>query len=103
MRALENGRFMVRATNTGISAIIDDRGRLIATVPSFVRAGVAAEVWPLQGLTPYAIVRNWLAIGLALAMIVAGLLIGMLRLGRKDSDGEQAPPVPSPRLRRMPS
>ena len=40
MRALENGRFLVRATNTGISAIIDERGRVIATVPSFVRGGV---------------------------------------------------------------
>jgi apolipoprotein N-acyltransferase len=86
MRALENGRFMVRATNTGISAIIDDRGRVIAAVPSFVRGGVAAEVRPLQGLTPYAIVRHWLAIGLALAIVVAGLFAGMLRPAFRDGE-----------------
>lgn len=76
MRSLETGRFMVRATNTGISAIIDDRGRVIATVPSFARGGVSAQVQPRQGATPYVIARNWLAIGLALAMVVAGLLWG---------------------------
>ena len=80
MRALETGRFLVRATNTGISAIIDDRGRLAASLPSFVRGGVGAEVQPRQGSTPFVRVGNWLAIGLALAFVGAGW-----RLSRRSS------------------
>lgn len=83
MRALENGRFLLRATNTGISAVIDEKGRLIATLGSFVRGGVSAEVQPRAGTTPFVLVRNWLAIGLASAMVVAGVLVG--RLTRQDN------------------
>ena len=54
MRALEVGRFMARATNTGVSAIIDDRGRLIAQGPQFKDDVIRGEVQPRRGLTPYA-------------------------------------------------
>ncbi|NEX19840.1 apolipoprotein N-acyltransferase [Thiorhodococcus mannitoliphagus] len=76
MRALENGRYLARATNTGVSAIIDDKGALIKTLPSFVRGSATAEIEPRQGLTPYAAVGNWAAIGIALAMVVAGVAFG---------------------------
>ena len=39
MRALENGRALIRATNNGVTALIDHRGRLQATLPQF-EAGV---------------------------------------------------------------
>jgi apolipoprotein N-acyltransferase len=68
MRALESGRYLLRATNTGISAIIDHRGQPITTLPSFVSGGVTAEIQPRQGSTPFAILGNWPAIGLALLM-----------------------------------
>jgi apolipoprotein N-acyltransferase len=76
MRALEGGRYMVRATNTGISAIIDWRGRVVGRVPSFVRGAFSAPVQPRSGATPYVRLRNWLPIGLALGLVAAGLLIG---------------------------
>lgn len=72
MRALETGRFMVRATNTGISAIIDAHGRVIARLPAFVRGGVAATVQPHRGATPYVRLHQWPVLGLALMMIVVG-------------------------------
>lgn len=75
MRALETGRDLVRATNTGISAIIDWRGRVIGEVPPFVRGAYSAAVQPRSGATPFVWVGNWLAIGLALAMVGAALLI----------------------------
>jgi apolipoprotein N-acyltransferase len=59
-RALETGRFLLRATNTGISAIIDERGRVIAEVPTFVRGGATATVQPRQGATPFVRVMRWL-------------------------------------------
>ena len=37
MRALETGRWMVRATNTGVTAAIDEKGRVVARLPQFTR------------------------------------------------------------------
>ncbi|MCX8018680.1 MAG: apolipoprotein N-acyltransferase, partial [Rhodocyclaceae bacterium] len=71
---LETGRSLVRATNTGISAIIDHRGRLIAQLPLFVRGAITAEVQPREGLTPYARFGNAPAVGLSLILILVGYL-----------------------------
>ncbi len=80
MRALEGGRFMVRATNTGISAIIDARGRIVGQVPSFVRGGYTGPVEPRAGATPFARVGNRLAIGLALALVLVAVLMPRARV-----------------------
>ncbi|MCL7462439.1 apolipoprotein N-acyltransferase [Pseudomonas sp. NW5] len=53
MRALESGRWMIRATNNGVTALIDPQGRLSAQAPSFERTLLHGEVLPMQGLTPY--------------------------------------------------
>ena len=79
MRALETGRYLVRATNTGISAIVDPRGRVLGTVPSFVRGAYTGEVEPRAGATPFVRVHNWLAIGLAFAFGAAAVLMGRRR------------------------
>lgn len=54
MRALELGRPMVRATNTGATAVIDHRGRVLAALPHGQRAVLDARVAARTGLTPYA-------------------------------------------------
>lgn len=72
MRALETGRDLLRATNTGISAIIDHRGRLIDTLPAFVRGAVTTEIQPRQGATPFSRFGNTLVVGLALALLLLG-------------------------------
>ncbi len=84
MRALENGRFLIRATNTGISAIIDHRGRTVATVPSFVAGSATAEVQPRQGATPFTRVGNWLAVSLAFVLIAAARASWGKRRGIRD-------------------
>ncbi len=54
LRALEMGRFMLRATNTGITAVIGPDGAVRARAEQF-RAGVLrAEITPLLGATPFA-------------------------------------------------
>ena len=53
MRALESGRYLLRATNTGISAIIDPKGRIVAQAPQFQIDALKGEVQAYQGLTPY--------------------------------------------------
>ncbi len=83
MRALEAGRPLVRATNTGVSAVIDHQGSVLGSIPLFARAGLTVELQPRAGATPFVAVGNWLAIGLALVMAVAGTAI--VRGGRVTS------------------
>jgi apolipoprotein N-acyltransferase len=54
MRALEAGRYLVRATNDGITAAIGPRGTVVAQLPQFQQAVLRADVLPMTGLTPYA-------------------------------------------------
>jgi len=53
MRALETGRYMLRATNTGITAIINEKGKIIKQSEQFVPAALAANIALYQGITPY--------------------------------------------------
>ncbi len=68
MRAIEAGRPMVRAANTGVSAIIESDGRIVATAAEYAPAVVIADVQPRIGLTPYARTGNSLIVVLALVM-----------------------------------
>jgi apolipoprotein N-acyltransferase len=53
MRALETGRTMLRATNTGVTAIIDPRGRVVARLPQFTEGILEGEVRGYAGASPY--------------------------------------------------
>ncbi|MEM7216789.1 MAG: apolipoprotein N-acyltransferase [Pseudomonadota bacterium] len=72
MRALENGRYVLRATNNGITAVIDSRGRVVSALPQF-EAGVLRGSWsPHTGSTPYTTVGDWvLLLVLVLALLVS--------------------------------
>ncbi|MEW6446162.1 MAG: apolipoprotein N-acyltransferase [Pseudomonadota bacterium] len=59
MRALETGRWMARATNTGISALIDPHGRVTARTPQFEQAVLRGEITPMQGATPFVRWGTW--------------------------------------------
>jgi apolipoprotein N-acyltransferase len=53
-RAIETRRYLLRSTNTGISAIIDPVGRVVVETPMFVRTNVEGEVGLMNGnLTLY--------------------------------------------------
>ena len=54
MRALEVGRYSVRATNTGISAFIGPTGKVLQSGPQFEPAVMTMNVEPRRGSTPYA-------------------------------------------------
>jgi len=53
MRALETGRAMLRATNTGVTAIIDQRGAVIARLPGFTEGVLQGDAQQFTGATPY--------------------------------------------------
>jgi apolipoprotein N-acyltransferase len=80
MRALELGRPMLRATNTGATAIINAQGQVTHRLPSSVTGALTAEVYGVHGsLTPYAqwvsVLGLWPLAGLAMLtlMIVAAM------------------------------
>lgn len=79
MRARETGRYLLRATNTGISAVIGPRGRILARSPQFERDVLTSEVLPLRGATPYVVVGNYAVVALAAAMILGVLAWRHLR------------------------
>ena len=53
MRAIENGRYFLRATNNGISAIIDNRGNVISRSPQFEKHVLNSNVILFSGATPF--------------------------------------------------
>jgi apolipoprotein N-acyltransferase len=53
LRALETGRFMLRTTNTGITAVISPAGEILQRLPQFETGVLNAVVQPYVGVTPY--------------------------------------------------
>jgi apolipoprotein N-acyltransferase len=76
MRALETGRPMLRATNTGVTAIIDPGGQIVASAPEFTTTTLNGEVRGYQGSTPYIVFGNAGILVLALAMFLLPVVIG---------------------------
>ena len=76
MRALEVGRYLARATNTGVSAIIDERGRIRVRGPQFKAEVIRGEIQPLRGLTPYARFGDWPAVAMMIGLLILGLFLG---------------------------
>lgn len=73
LRAVETGRWLLRAGNDGVTAIIDPNGRVTARIPQRQAGFLAGEFGLLQGHTPYVRWGDW-AVLLAGALLVFGLL-----------------------------
>jgi apolipoprotein N-acyltransferase len=74
MRAIEQGRYLARAANTGISGIVDPYGRVLQRSAIFEQAGLVGSIGFLTGRTVYSRlgdVTAWGAIGL-MAVAMAG-------------------------------
>jgi len=75
MRALETARPMLRATNTGITSIIDHHGVERSRLPWFTRGVLEGTIAGRQGVTPYVRFGDALVVALALLIIAATLLL----------------------------
>jgi apolipoprotein N-acyltransferase len=73
VRAAEVGRYMLRATNTGVTAVIDAHGELVETLPRFHAGLLRQTVHGYTGSTPYARVGNYLVVSLALLALLVVL------------------------------
>ena len=84
MRAVENGTYLVRAANTGVSAIIAPSGEIVAATDIFTRTALVGSIRLRHGETPYARTGDLLAWGCAafLAAYVAALVAARQRAKR---------------------
>lgn len=73
LRAAENGRPLLRATNDGISALIDHQGALLLQSERFVAQSLHGEVVLTAGETPYHRFGDWPLFGVGLATLAAAL------------------------------
>jgi apolipoprotein N-acyltransferase len=70
-RALETGRTVLRATNTGATAIIDPHGNILAIAPLFTETTLNGLAQGYSGSTPYVRWGNWLFLVICLIGIVS--------------------------------
>ena len=85
-RAVENGRYLVRAANTGITAVVDPRGRVLERTKLFEPTVLVRDVPLLKGATFYARhgdVFAWAALGATLALTASLLATKAQRARRK--------------------
>lgn len=85
MRSIEVERPMLRVSNTGLSAAIDHKGRLLQVSPQFEEYVLNAEVQPRSGMTPYTNWRDWPVLLLILC-IIGYLLIKPHRIKTNKTD-----------------
>ncbi|MBL6986643.1 MAG: apolipoprotein N-acyltransferase [Methylobacter sp.] len=77
MRAMETGRFLLRSTNTGTTAIVSPNGKIISDAPLFEEIALTGSIIPMGGMTPYA---RWGDKPVIAAMII--VLLGLMGYGR---------------------
>jgi apolipoprotein N-acyltransferase len=79
MRAIETGRYLLRATNTGVTSVIGPHGDVIAIAPRFKTTVLRAVVRPATGSTPYVFWGDGLVLALAALCVAACLPRGRRR------------------------
>ena len=85
MRSLETGRYMIRATNDGISALINDKGQVVESIERFKPGVLKGTAEVMKGNTPFMLFGSWPVLFLSLfMMIVAGF-----SARRSDSESEK--------------
>jgi apolipoprotein N-acyltransferase len=71
MRAIEQGRYLVRSANTGISGVVDPYGRLLVASDLFVEGQWTMDVQLIDGRTVYAEIGDVVAWVSVLVVVVA--------------------------------
>ena len=84
MRAIETGRYLLRATNTGITAVVDPMGKVVARSPQFQRSTLTAMVQPRTGVTPYVRWGDTPPIVLAFALLTFCIAAGRWKRVARD-------------------
>ena len=69
MRALENGRFVIRATNTGLSGVISPKGLTLEQGKQFSRQTIFSEIRLMSGSTPFTFIGSKPVIALCFVLL----------------------------------
>jgi apolipoprotein N-acyltransferase len=88
MRAIEQGLPILRAANTGISAVIDARGRLVATLPLDQQGVIDARIPSAGEPTIYALLGDFVL--MALVLVAVSLVLVLMRIHRRASAQQQS-------------
>ena len=86
MRAIEQGRYLVRSANTGISGIVDPYGRVLIKTSLFETVAVVGEARFVQAKTVYATIGD-LAVYLSIAAVVLVLGWAFVEGRRRHANG----------------
>ncbi len=80
MRALELGRWLIRSTNDGITAIVDPGGVEVTRLPRFEPGVLTGNVEPMSGSTPFARVGSLPTVLLALLLVLGSVVLARRRV-----------------------
>ena len=69
MRSLETGRYMIRGTNDGKTALIDDKGRTVKSITRFEKGVLRGDVPVMKGTTPFMRFGSYPVLLLSLLMV----------------------------------
>lgn len=76
MRALETGRYLLRSTNTGVTAIISPAGEVISQAPLFTTTALTGMIEPMSGMTPFSRIGDDAVVGFVFVLLLAVLIQG---------------------------
>ena len=74
MRAIEVGRYLLRATNTGVTAIVGPKGTVLKRAQSLNYSILSGTIEPMIGSTPYIIYGNFFIVILMILNLFLGYL-----------------------------
>jgi apolipoprotein N-acyltransferase len=79
MRAMETGRFMLRSTNTGVTAVIAPDGKIISQAPSFTATVLTETITPMGGMTPYAKLGDKPVLAVLMLLLISMIIYARAR------------------------
>jgi len=74
LRSLETGLPALRATNTGITSVLDPNGKILASLPEFTQASLITQVQAYAGQTPYVRWGNLPILSLSCFLLIWGFI-----------------------------
>ena len=74
LRALETGRWLLRGTNNGVTAVIDHQGRIVDALPQFERDVLYSQYQPRTGITPFMALGVWPWLVLSVLLLLPAML-----------------------------
>jgi len=74
LRARETGRWLLRGTNNGVTAVIDHQGRIVDALPQFERDVLYSHYQPRTGITPFMALGVWPWLALSVLLLLPAML-----------------------------